>query len=223
MAVYIVVPVFNEAPVLQEVLAELQPFYPHIVAVDDGSADASFQILKSLPITALRHLVNRGQGAAIQTGITCALQKGADIIVTFDSDGQHDPRDIEKLVEPIQEKKVDVTLGSRFLQNESNIPWKRRLLLWGGILFTRFTTGLPVTDTHNGLRAFSREAASKIRFQMDRMAHASELFEILRREKLRYQEIPVSIRYTSYSLHKGQQAGDFLRILWSLAERSLFR
>lgn len=223
MAVCVVVPVFNEAPVLREVLSELCTFYPDVVAVDDGSTDDSFQILKSLPIAALRHLVNRGQGAAIQTGMIFALRKGADIIVTFDSDGQHDPRDIEKLVKPIQEKKVEVTLGSRFLQNESAVPWKRRCLLWGGILLTRLTTSLPVTDTHNGLRAFSREAVSRIEFQMDRMAHASELFEILCREKLPYQEIPVTIRYTSYSLRKGQRAGDFLRILWSLAERSLFR
>ena len=217
------VPVFNEAPVLRGVVEELLSFYSHVVLVDDGSTDHSLDTLKGLSVFPLQHLVNRGQGAAIQTGIDFALRRGSEAIVTFDSDGQHDPRDIAKLLEPIEKDETDVTLGSRFLEKRSHMPFGRRLLLTGGILFTRFTTGLPISDTHNGLRAFSRKAASKIRFAMDRMAHASELFEILQKERLRYREVPVTIRYTPYSLRKGQGPWDLFRIIGALMERSFLK
>ena len=221
MAVFIVVPVLNEASVLKTVISELLRDYPHVVVIDDGSTDGSLKTVEGLPVFCLRHLINRGQGAALQTGLTFALKQGAEIIVTFDSDGQHDPKDIETLLEPIRSGDADVVLGSRFLKKGSPLPWSRRLLLTGGVFFTRATTGLPVTDTHNGLRAFSRKAASTIHFTMDRMAHASELFEIIQKEKLRYQEVPVTIRYTPYSLRKGQSSWNLFRILWSLIERSL--
>ncbi|MBI4435818.1 MAG: glycosyltransferase family 2 protein [Candidatus Omnitrophica bacterium] len=223
MTVFVVVSVFNEAPVLRGVIEELLSLYPHVVVVDDGSTDESLKTVEGLPIFTLRHLVNRGQGAALQTGIAFAMEKGAALLVTFDGDGQHDPRDIEKLLTPIRSGEAEVSLGSRFLEKGSRLPLFRRLLLQGGILFTRLSTGLPITDTHNGLRAFSREAASKINFTMDRMAHASELFEILQKEKLRYREVPVTIRYTSYSLHKGQSTWDLFRILGSLLERSFLK
>jgi len=223
MTVFVIVSVLNEAPVLRGVIEELLAFAPHVIVVDDGSTDASLKTLKGLPILTLRHLVNRGQGAALQTGMACALEKGADILVTFDGDGQHDPRDIEKLLKPIESGETDVSLGSRFLEKAPHLPLLRRLLLQGGILFTRLTTGLPITDTHNGLRAFSQKAASKVRFTLDRMAHASELFEILQKEKLRYREVPVTIRYTPYSLRKGQSSWDLLRILGSLLERSFLK
>lgn len=223
MKVFVVVPVFNEAPVLREVLTELLSTYPDVVVVDDGSKDDSYLILKELPVWTLRHLINRGQGAAIQTGITFALRKGAEIIVTFDSDGQHDVQDIQKLVRPIEAGEAEVVLGSRFLEEASLIPPTRRLLLKGGIFFTRLTTRLPTTDTHNGLRAFSRKVALNICFTMDGMAHASELFEMIHKEKWRYTEVPVTIRYTPYSLHKGQSPWDLFRILLSLAERRFLK
>ncbi|MFH1857524.1 MAG: glycosyltransferase family 2 protein [Candidatus Omnitrophota bacterium] len=223
MTVFIVVPIFNEGPVLREVISELLGFYPTVVAVDDGSTDNSLETIQDLPVFSLRHLVNRGQGAALQTGIQFALQKGAEIIVTFDGDGQHDPRDIEKLLAPIQAGEADIVLGSRFLEKGSPPPACRRMLLASAVFFTRFTTGLSITDTHNGSRAFSREAALKIQLTMDRMAHASEIFEIIRKEKLRYREVPVHIRYTPYSLRKGQSSWNLFRILWSLLERSLIQ
>ena len=223
MNVFVVVPVYNEAPVLRGVVEELLSFYSQLVIVDDGSVDRSLDILRGLPVVALRHIVNRGQGAALQTGIECALRKGASIVVTFDGDGQHDPRDIEKLLAPIQAGRADVTLGSRFLREGSNVPWLRKALLKSGVLFTSLTTGLVLTDTHNGLRAFSRRAAEMIHLSMDRMAHASELLDIVRRENLKYEEVPVNIRYTDYSLRKGQSVWDSVKVLRSLAERAFFR
>jgi glycosyltransferase involved in cell wall biosynthesis len=223
MSAFVVVPVYNEATVLRGVVEELLSFYSQLVIVDDGSVDRSLDTLRGLPVITLRHLVNRGQGAALQTGIECAVRKGASIVVTFDGDGQHDPRDIERLLVPIQAGRADVALGSRFLSEGSNVPWLRKVVLKSGVLFTSLTTGLALTDTHNGLRAFSRRAAEMIHFSMDRMAHASELLDIVRREKLKYEEVPVNIRYTDYSLRKGQSVWDSVNVLRSLAERAFFR
>ncbi|MAG29467.1 MAG: family 2 glycosyl transferase [Deltaproteobacteria bacterium] len=211
--VYVVVPAYNERTTLPEVVRTLRRDYPNVVVVDDGSSDSSYEVSRRAGASVLRHIVNRGQGAALQSGIEFSLLRGAQIIVTFDADGQHDARDIARLVQPIAAGEVDATLGSRFLEPGSNVPLARRLLLSGGILFTWLTSGVRLTDTHNGLRAFSREAAGALEIRMDRMAHASEFVEKLHRSGLHYREVPVRIRYTRYSLAKGQQASGALGIV----------
>jgi len=160
----------------------------------------------------LRHVVNRGQGAALQTGIEYSLSRGARIIVTFDSDGQHSPADLPILVAPLLEGKADIVLGSRFLGSADRMPALRRVLLRIAVFFTRLMSGLKITDAHNGLRAFSRRAASMIHIQLDRMAHASELMDQIRRSGLPYTEVPVHVRYTQYSREKGQRGVHALRI-----------
>jgi len=193
------------------------------VVVDDGSTDSTAEAVRKTGAHLVSHRVNRGQGAALETGIRYALEEGADIMVTFDADGQHDPDDIETVLRPIAEGKAEVVFGSRFLHPDSSVPLLRRALLKGGAWLTRRMTGLSVSDTHHGLRAFSRTAASKIHFELERMAHASEIFEIIAREKLLYAEVPARVRYTAYSLKKGQSLFDALKILGSLLERSWFR
>jgi glycosyltransferase involved in cell wall biosynthesis len=158
-------------------------------------------------------VINRGQGAALQTGITYALARSADYIVTFDSDGQHRVEDIARLVAPIERAEVDITLGSRFLGQAVNMSIWRRLLLKAGVVFTRVFSGIKVTDTHNGLRGFSRRGAQHIRITLDRMAHASELIDQVATAKLPYREVPVEIRYTDYSRAKGQGALGAVKIV----------
>ena len=160
-----------------------------------------------------RHKTNLGQGAALHTGIEFALRKGAEYIVTFDADGQHRAQDVDRLIQPVLEGKADVALGSRFLDPShiKAIPLRRRWLLRQATLFTRLSTGLQVTDTHNGLRCFSRAAAQSIQIRHRRMAHASEILLELKRLGLRFVEVPVHITYTSYSIQKGQSIwGAFL-------------
>jgi glycosyltransferase involved in cell wall biosynthesis len=171
----------------------------------------------------LRHVINRGQGAALQTGIDFALRQGGAILVTFDADGQHVVDDIARLVEPIQQSRADVVLGSRFLGRTVGIPWARWLLLKVGILFTRVVSRLQVTDTHNGLRAFSRAAAQRLRITQDRMAHASEILDEIRLLKLRYCEVPVTVHYSADSLAKGQRSGNALAILGDLLLSRMMR
>lgn len=213
---WVVIPAYNEGPVLADVLARVLRVCPNVVVVDDGSSDHTLRIAAGLPVHLLRHLVNLGQGAALQTGISYALGRGARCVVTFDADGQMDEAEIARLCRPVVQGQVDVALGTRFGAQPARIPPLRRLVLRLAVLFTRLTTGLSVSDTHNGFRALSRAAGQRIRLRQNRMAHASEFLHAVARHRLRYAEVPVSIRYTDYSLAKGQSLLNSFNILWEL-------
>jgi glycosyltransferase involved in cell wall biosynthesis len=212
--VFVVIPAFNESARVAEVVRGVRTLYPHVVVVDDGSRDETADRAWSAGATVLVHVVNRGQGAAIQTGMEYALRRGAEYLVTFDSDGQHRVEDIAGLIEPIRQGRWDISLGSRFLGGVENMPATRKLLLRAGVLFTRTVSQVRITDTHNGLRAFSRRAAERIEITLDRMAHASEIIDEIRECKLPYGEVPVHIRYTEYSRAKGQSGFGALKILF---------
>lgn len=211
-ALFVVIAAFNESSAIASVVRELCEHYPNVLVVDDGSRDDTCEQARQAGAVVLRHLINRGQGAALQTGITYALQRGAEVIATFDADGQHCPSDLPALVTPIFRGEVDICLGSRFLGQNSLMPRSRRTLLRAAVTFTRVTSGMRLSDTHNGLRAFSRRAAEHFDIQLDRMAHASELIDQVRSSGLPFREIPVHIRYTTYSLAKGQRASAALRV-----------
>jgi len=210
---WIVVPAYNEAGRLGQTLAELRESYTNIVVVDDGSSDATGSVAAAHNVWCLRHLFNCGQGAALQTGIDFAVRRGATVVVTFDADGQHRTEDIATLIGPIESGQADVVLGSRFLGTAVGLPWGRWCVLKIGILFTRLFSRVPVTDTHNGLRAFSREAAERIRITLSGMAHASEIIEQIREHGLRWCEVPVTIDYCEETLTKGQSGWNGLRIV----------
>ena len=211
---WLVIAAYNEESRIGTTLTEIAKLYPNIAVVDDGSRDATAEVAQQTGVWVLRHPINRGQGAALQTGIDFALKNGAEIIVTFDGDGQHDAADIPAMIAPIQRDEADIALGSRFLGSTINMPSSRRIVLKLGVLFTRVVSQIRVTDTHNGFRALSRKAASAIRIYQDRMAHASEILDEVRRLGLRYVEVPVTIRYSEGSMAKGQSSWNALRIVW---------
>jgi len=224
MYTWIVIPAFNEEKKIAEVIDSLRKEgYTRIIVVDDGSEDLTYSKAKSPGVTTLKHAINRGQGAALKTGIEYALEQGAEIIVTFDSDGQHSAEDIKRLIQPIEEGKADMVLGSRFLNKESNVPVVRKIFLKGGALIFRLMYGVRLTDSHNGLRAFSRKAAQTIRLTQDKMEHASEIIEEIGRRKLKYLEVPVTIKYTSYSLEKGQKTSNAFKIIFKMILKGLVR
>jgi len=212
-ATFVVIPAYNEGPCIEQVVREVRSEYPHVVVVDDGSTDGTFDAARRCAPYVLRHVVNRGQGAAIQTGIEFALRRGAKFVVTFDADGQHRVEDIGAMVAPISRGECEITLGSRFLGGAESIPASRRRMLRLAVLFTRVVNRVNLTDTHNGLRAFSRRAADKINITLDRMAHASELIDQVRSSGFPFKEVPVQIRYTPYSVRKGQTARGAVKIL----------
>jgi polyprenyl-phospho-N-acetylgalactosaminyl synthase len=203
--VAIVIAAYGEAGSIGNVVRELRAQYPRVLVVDDGSADTTADEARRAGAIVLCHYVNRGQGAALQTGISYALALGAEYLVTFDADGQHDMNDLPALISPLVRGEVEICLGSRFLENPPQMPILRRVVIKLAVLFTRLTSRVRLTDAHNGLRAFTRRAALGIDIQLDRMAHASEIVDQFHASGLPYREIPVRVRYTEYSLNKGQR------------------
>lgn len=214
--VWVVIAAYNEGRRLGDTLKSLAGRCDAVVVVDDGSADDTSEAALAHDVWVLRHPVNCGQGAALQTGIDFALESGAEIIVTFDADGQHAADEIARLVDPVRAGQADVVLGSRFLGDAVGLPLARRIVLKLGVLFTRVFSRIAVTDTHNGFRALSRAAAQSICITQDRMAHASEILDQIRELGLRYREVPVTIRYTTSTLAKGQSSWNALRIVGQL-------
>jgi glycosyltransferase involved in cell wall biosynthesis len=203
--VYIIMPAFNEAKRIGFVLSELKKAgYKNIVVVDDGSSDKTLNIAKKAGVYALSHIMNRGQGASLQTGIDFALSKGADIIVTYDADGQFVIKEIESIIEPIKKGEADVALGSRFLGKAKNIPLSKKIVLKLGVFVVFILYGIKITDSQCGFRALSGNAAEKIHISYDRMEHAAEFFLEIMRNNLKYKEVPITVIYDDYSLEKGQ-------------------
>lgn len=214
---YVVIPAYNEGRVLRKVVDSVCKSFARIIVVNDGSSDDTAQVLRHLPVTVTTHLINLGQGAALQTGITLALEMGARYIVTFDADGQHRAEDAYAGLRVLSIEACDAVCGSRFLGLSSNIPPFRRLVLKAAVRFTNMTTGTRLTDAHNGLRVLSRKAAQSLAISQSGMAHASEIIAQLSRHRMVVREVPVKINYTEYSLAKGQSSLNFIWILVDLA------
>lgn len=204
--VYVVVPAYNEGSVVADVVIGLLDEGYSVIVVNDGSTDNTADNALKAGAIVVSHSVNLGQGAALQTGIDLALQKDSQVIVTFDGDGQHSIGDIKTLIGAMDQYGVDVVLGSRFLGKAHNIPLNRRLLLKAACWFTWVTGGPFLTDVHNGIRAFRRDAASSLKLKQAGMAHASEILYKIASSKMLYKEVPVSIQYSQYSRRKGQKS-----------------
>jgi len=220
---WVFIAAYNEESAIAEVLDDVLAVTSHIVVVDDCSSDRTAEIARRKGVVVLSHCINRGKGAAIRTGTEYALSRGADIIVHFDADGQHHAFDIARVIQPICDGVADIVLGSRFLEeSQTNIGPARRVVLRMGRYFTWFFSGIRLTDAHNGLRAFSRKAAQSIILTEDRFAYASELIDEIRRLKLRYHEVPVTISYTDYSRAKGQRSWNAIAIGLKMIWKKLF-
>ena len=223
--IFFVVPAYNEATVLKATLEPLiQAGYP-VVVVDDGSSDGSWEILQKLPVYALRHNINLGQGAALQTGTMAALAKGAKVIVHFDADGQHQLQDVPGLLEPVLAGEADVALGSRFMRHDDKkeVPLSKRALLKMAIILNGAMTGLWLTDAHNGLRVLDRRAAEGIDLLENGYAHATEILNQIRRLKLRCVERPTRVHYSKYARSKGQSKWNAVNILYELLSGRLLK
>lgn len=208
--IFIVIPAYNEDLVIQEVIEEIkQEGYENIIVVDDGSKDNTRQKAKEIQgIIALKHKINRGKGAATKTGIEAAKLLGADVIVTMDGDGQHDPKDIKNLIEPILNQNFDVVLGSR-LKNPEGMPHYKRLHNHIANAITWYLFGLWVTDSQSGFRAYSKKAAELINTKADRYEYDSEVIREIYIYKMKFKEIPIEVRYTEYSKGKLEKQNIF--------------
>ena len=203
---WIIVPAFNEAPVIGDVVGELRSAYHNVVCVDDGSSDDTAEAALRAGAHVVVHPVNLGQGAAIQTGVEYARrQPGASMFATFDADGQHRLKDLMAMVDRLARGDVDIVIGSRFAgSSPTATPVLKRLLLRAAAALSPSSRRLGLTDAHNGLRVFNRTVADRLDLAMSGMSHAGEFIKLIDENRWRVAEEPVDIRYTEYSLAKGQ-------------------
>jgi polyprenyl-phospho-N-acetylgalactosaminyl synthase len=203
--VWIVVPAFNEAGVIGDVIADLRSVFTNVVCVDDGSADDTGEVALKAGAHLVRHPVNLGQGAAIQTGIEYARrQPGAQIFATFDADGQHRVKDLVTMIDRLGAGDVDVVIGTRFGPGVTRPPLLKRVVLQTAARLSRRGRRLGLTDTNNGLRVFNKTVADGLDITMSGMSHATEFIMLIAENRWRVAEEPVEVLYTEYSQSKGQ-------------------
>lgn len=214
----VIIPAFNEAKVLGAVVKELRETFQNVVVVDDGSTDRTGAVARRSGATLVPHPLNLGQGAALQTGIEYALRDpGTRFFVTYDADGQHRVEDAKRMIDYIRRKPdLDLLLGSRFIGGTEGMSGTKRIILKAAVLFNSVITGVRLSDAHNGLRVLHRRFASELKIRHADMSHASELLEMVGDDRFRYEEFPVTIRYTKYSTRKGQSMLNSLNIAFDL-------
>jgi len=212
--VLVVIPAFNEGTVIGDVVRDVLTQFPEVVVIDDGSSDSTTESARTAGAHVLTHPVNLGQGAALLTGFAWgALQGRFKLFATFDADGQHQVEDLVRAVVTQRTSGVDIVLGSRFLKREGTIPWSKKVLLRLAIAQSRLSSGLKITDTHNGLRVCTADFARDLRLS-DGMAHASDFLHEISRQHRTMCEVPVTVRYTAYSRAKGQPMMNAVNILF---------
>jgi len=221
--IYIIIPAYNEETVIQNVVAETQNSgYENIIVIDDGSSDNTYKKAGEIEnITALKHKINRGKGAAAKTGIEAAKLLEADIIVTMDGDGQHNPENIKNLINPIINEDFDVILGSRLI-NPKGMPFYKIIHNEIANIITWYLYGLWVTDSQSGFRAYSANAFNVINTKADRYEYESEIIRQIYLNKLKFKEVPIKAVYTDYSKGKAHKQGlinglkTLYKMLWNL-------
>lgn len=204
--VWVIVPAFNEASVIADVLAGIRAVFGNVVCVDDGSTDDTAGAARKAGAHLVRHPVNLGQGAAIQTGVEYARSRpGAAVFVTFDADGQHRAEDVATMVGRLATEEVDLIIGTRFGGGAvSHTPPVKRFVLRAAAWLSPHSRALGLTDAHNGLRVFNKRVADELEITMNGMSHASEIIALADEKRWRVAEEPVEILYTDYSKSKGQ-------------------
>ena len=214
---WLVIPLYNEGPVIGKVVEEARRTFPHIVCVDDGSSDDSADQAEAAGAVVVRHPINLGQGAALQTGIDYVVhQTAGEFLVTFDADGQHRVEDAAAMVGKARQEDLAAVFGSRFLDGRTDTGWLKRQVLRVAVTMTNWSSGMKLTDAHNGLRVIRRDLAERLDLTQNRMAHASEIVEQIGDSGLPWAEYPVHVLYTDYSRSKGQSVFNSVNILTEL-------
>jgi len=223
----LILPALNEAEVIGKVLQQVKktikslPVKTEIIVVNDGSSDKTAAIAKQQRVKVLTHKINRGLGASLGTGLAYAKLVNADYAITMDSDGQHDPDDIIKVLTPLIKDQADVVIGSRLLGDKQEMPFLRRLNNKAFNLLTLLLFGMTTTDSLSGFRGFSKKAIQKIKLKTERMEVSNEFFTEIKRHQLHFTEVPIRVIYTDYSISKGVKPGNVFAIIFRIILRLL--
>ncbi len=224
MKIVIIIPAYNEEENIQAMVASCREVgFHNILVVDDGSTDHTAARAREAGAMVVSHIINRGVGAATQTGLEAAKLLHADIVVTIDADSQHKPQDIKKLIDALTEKNSDIAIGSRFLNGENNIPVMRQVFNRIANIITFLLAGIMLTDSQSGLKAFSRRALDTIQLSANGFEFSSEIIREAQHYNLKITEVPVAVEYTPYSLSKGQNLSTGLTTVFRLIIRTLMR
>ena len=223
----VLIPAYNEGRVLAQTIGDVKKAIAklkntHIVIIDDGSTDNTNNVAKQQKVVVLHHIINRGLGGAISTGLAYAKNQNADIAVTLDADGQHDPSDILKMIKPITSNTADIVIGTRYNGADNQISIDRKILHSLSNLFTLLLYGQKTSDSQSGFRAFNKKALERIEIKTQKMEVSTELFWEIKKHQLKLVEVPIKVIYTNYSKQKGQTNLNSISIIIKLIIR-LFR
>ncbi|MBD3362733.1 glycosyltransferase [Candidatus Dojkabacteria bacterium] len=222
--IFIILPAYNEATRIGKVIKKIKKEgFKNIIVVDDGSTDQTSLIAKKLDAYVISHMINLGPGAATQTGFTAALNKNAAIVVTIDADGQHNPKDIHKLVQPILDQEADIVFGSRIKKKGNQIPFIRKTFNFIANIITLLLSSLWLTDSQTGFKALNKKALSNIHLTTNGFEFCTELITQLRNREFEFQEVPIDVTYTQDSLNKGQNFASGINIVFKLFIKALIR
>lgn len=222
MKVCAVIPALNEATRIAPVIRGAQKYVDTVIVVADGSTDGTPDIAREAGALVIEHVINCGAGAATMTGLEVARQAGFDVAVTIDADGQHDPRDIPRLLKTLQEEHADLVIANRFGQKNS-IPWIRRFANFIGNVLTFTVTGLYLPDTQCGFKIFGPKALQNIDLRMSGFEFCTEIIREASRFKWRIVSVPSKVMYSEYTLAKGQSFASGLRTAAKILLRTFIR
>lgn len=213
MKISCIIPAYNESAHIHAVVTSVYPFVNEVIVVDDASSDNTALLATAAGAIVKRHPLNRGQGAALETGNQYALQNGADIIIHFDADNQFVASEIPDIIQPLINGQADIVFGSRFLGKKSNLPFIKKFIIYPlAQIFTRYFLGIKLSDPQNGFRAMNRRAANLIKITNREMAHASEIQVIAFKNKLKIAEVPITVIYH----HFGQKLSGGFKVIKDL-------
>lgn len=217
MKLAIVIPAYNEAGSIENVLKNLPKKIHGIdqiisIVVDDGSTDKTFEIAKKHASYPVHHVINLGVGAATTSGLEAAKKLKCNIVVTIDADGQHNPKDIKKIIQPILTNKADFVIGTR-MKNSKGMPTLKIIGNWMMNILTLIIFRKWSTDSQSGMKALSKRALQKIELHSIGYEVCSELVGEITRNKLTFTEIPIEVIYTDHSRSKGQDWLNAVNIL----------
>ena len=195
--ILVCIPAFNEAKTIGEVIIKSKKYANTVIVYDDGSTDDTYEVANSAGATVIRNPENKGYGVAIRSLFQAAKEQNADIMVTLDSDGQHNPDQIPQLIEPLLKQRIDMVIGSRFLDSndKEKVPRYRSFGIKTITKLTQAASYSGITDSQSGFRSYNKNALSKINLFEDGMAVSIEILLRAKEKKLLTTEVPITINY----------------------------